>query len=125
MILKDNVATKDIEYKHKNIETSSCKSLCISELQCFNSSVKCQKTVSIKSSFWLSAEMWSRFSRLVCFNSVRHKNFTSFVLEKNLWIYDKLDILMHENNILSEVTTPKYTVYKNIIKAVTFKYILL
>ena len=125
MILKYNVATKDIECKHKNIKTSSCKSICISKLQFFNSSEKRKKTVSIKSSFGLPVEMWSRFSRLVCFNSVRNKIFTSFILEKNLWIYDKLDILMHENNILSEVTTPKYTVYKNIIKAVTFKYVLL
>ena len=99
IILKDNIATNYIEYKHKNTVSSSCKSIRISKLQCFNSSAKCWKIVSWKPSFGLSVETWSRFSRLVCFNWVRNEVFTSFILEKTLWINDKLDVLMHEKNI--------------------------
>ena len=40
IILKGNIATKYVEYKHKNTGTSSCKSIHIPELQCFNSSAK-------------------------------------------------------------------------------------
>ena len=38
--------------------------------QCFNSSTKYRKAVSLKPYFELSAEVWSWFSRLVCFNWV-------------------------------------------------------
>ena len=115
-----------MEYKHKNTGTSSCKSICISELQCFNSSVKCWKAVSLKP-FGVSIEIWSQFHRLVCFDWVHKKVFTSFILEKNPWAHDKQDILMHENNILWEVTAPKYTVLtkKNIRASKSFKCILL
>ena len=109
IILKDNIATKYIEYKHKNTGTSSSKSIRIAKLKCFNSSTK---LVSLKPSFGLSVEIWSQFSRLYCFDGVRNKVFTSLILEKNLWIHGKLDGLTHEKNILSEVKTPKYTVYK-------------
>ena len=117
IILKDNIATKYIEYKHKNTGASSSKSIRIAKLifnlllifMCFNSSTK---LVSLKPSFGLSVEIWSQFSRLYCFDGVRNKVFTSLILEKNLWIHGKLDGLTHEKNILSEVKTPKYTVYK-------------
>ena len=59
IILKDNIATKYIEYKHKTTGASSCKSIHISKLQCFNLSTKCWKTVSLKSSFGLSVEIWN------------------------------------------------------------------
>ena len=58
-----------------------------------------EKTVSIKHSFGLSVKIWSQFSRLVCFNWVRNEVFTSFILEKNLWIHDKLHVLIHEKKI--------------------------
>ena len=110
---KSNITTECIEYKHKNTRTSSCKFISISKLQHqINSSMKCWKTVSLKPSFGLSVERWSWLSRLVCFNWLPPEVFTSFPLEKNLWTYDKPDIVMHENNILWEVTIPKYTVYK-------------
>ena len=99
--LKGNV-TKYIEYKHKNTGTSSCKSICVSKLQCFNSSMKCWKTVLLKP-FGLS--VWNWFSRLVCFV------FTSFLLEKNLWTHDKLDIRMHKKK-----TYEKQQHHKNISK---------
>ena len=111
IILKDNIATKYIEYKHKNTGTSSCKSIGISQLQCFNSSTKCWKPVSLKPSFRLSVKLWSRFPRLVCFNWATNEVFNSFILEMILWIHDKLDVLMHEN-IVWEVTILKYKVYK-------------
>ena len=53
IVLKGKITTKYIEYKHKNTGTSSCKSIHISELQCFNSSTKCWKTVSLIPSFGL------------------------------------------------------------------------
>ena len=56
--------------------------------------------------------MGSPFSRLVCFNYVCNEVFTSFLLENNIWTHDKLDVPMHEKNVLWEVATPKYTVYK-------------
>ena len=62
IILQDNIATKYIEYKHKTSGTSSCKSICISRLRCFNSSTKYWKTVSLKFSFGLSVEIWSWLS---------------------------------------------------------------
>ena len=43
IIVKGNITTKYIEYKHKNTGTS-CKSICISGLQCFHSSTKFWKT---------------------------------------------------------------------------------
>ena len=67
IILKDNITTKHIKYKHKNTGTSG-KPIHISGLQCFNSSRKCWKTVSSKPSFGLSVEIWSQFSSLVCVN---------------------------------------------------------
>ena len=39
------------------------------------------------------------------------KIFTSLILEPNLWTHEKLDI-MHEKNILWEVTIMKWIVYK-------------
>ena len=68
---------------------------------------------SIIKPFGLSVKIWSWFFRLVYFNWVHDKVFTSFLLEKNLWTYDKLDMLMYGKNILGEVATLKYTVYKN------------
>ena len=110
IILKGNITTKYIEYKHKNTGTSSCNCIRISRLQCFTSFTKCCKTVSLKPCFGLSVEIWSRFSRFVLCNRV----FTSFLLRKNLWIFDKLDLLIHEKNISWEVATPNYTVHKKI-----------
>ena len=78
IILKDNIVTKCIECKNKNTGTSSCKSIHISELLCFNSSTKSWKTVSLKPSFGLSVEIWKWFSRLVCFNWVQNKILASF-----------------------------------------------
>ena len=46
---KGTITTKYDEYRHKDNR--------ISELQCFSSSTKCQKTVSLKSSFGLSVEI--------------------------------------------------------------------
>ena len=109
MILKGNITIK-------------YTSIQISELQCFNSFTKCWKTTSSKS-FGLSVEIWGRFYRLVCFNWVRNKVSMSFILEKSFWIHDKLDILMHEKNILWEVKTPKYTVYKK--KIYNSRYMIL
>ena len=43
IIVKGNITTKYIEYKHKNTGTS-CMSICISGLQCFHSSTKFWKT---------------------------------------------------------------------------------
>ena len=125
-VLKKDHWQPCIEYKHKNTGTSSCKSIRISKLQCFNSTTKCWKSVSLQTSFGLFVEIWSWFSKLVCFNWVRIEVFTSLLIEKNLWTYGKLDILMHEKNILWELTTPKYTVYiKKYIKASTsFKCML-
>ena len=71
--------------------------------------------LSLKPSFGLSIEIWSGFSRLVCFNWVVNEVFTSFMIEENLWTHDKLDVLMRGNNIYREVITPKHTVYKKII----------
>ena len=68
--------------------------------------------LSWKSSFGLSVEIWSGFSRLVCFKWLVNEVFTSFIIEKNLWTHDKLEVLMHEDNTYQEVITPKYTVYK-------------
>ena len=48
------------------------------------------KTVSLKPSFRLSVEMWSRFSELVCFNWVWNEVFTSLILEKNIWTHAKI-----------------------------------
>ena len=62
IFLKGNITTKNFEYKHKNTGTSSCNSIPISELQCFTSSTKCWKAVSLKPSFPLSVEIWSYFS---------------------------------------------------------------
>ena len=55
------------------------------------------------------------------------KIFTGFILENNLWIHDKLDAPMPEKNILWEVTTTKYAVYKknNIRASALFKCTLL
>ena len=69
IILKGNMATKYIEYKCKNTGTINCKAINISKLHCFSSSTKCWKTVSLKH-FGLSVEIWSQFSRLVCFDWV-------------------------------------------------------
>ena len=69
--IKGNITTKYIKYSHKNTGTRG-KSIPISGLQCFNSSIKCWKPVSLKPSFDLSVEIQSQFSRLVCFNWV-HK----------------------------------------------------
>ena len=52
---------------------------------------------------------------------LKYEVFTSFILEKNLWAHKKLEILIHENNTLWEVTTPKYTVGK---KKYERKYII-
>ena len=54
--LKVNIKIKYIEYKRKNTGTSSCRSIRISELQCFNSSTKCGKTLLLKPSFGLPLE---------------------------------------------------------------------
>ena len=85
---KGSITTKYIEYKHKNTGPSSCRSIPISELQWFNS------------------------SRLICFNWACNKVFTSFLLEMNLWKYDKSEVFMHKKNSLWEVTKAKCTVYK-------------
>ena len=37
IIVKGNIRTKYSEYKYKNTEISSFKSICISKLQCLNS----------------------------------------------------------------------------------------
>ena len=110
---KGNITMKYIKYKHKNTGTS-CKSIGISRLQCFGSSTKYWKTV-LKPSFELSVKI-NRFSRLVCFNWVCNKFFTSLILEKNLWTFDKLDVLKHKKYVLWEVATPKHTVYKKRIQ---------
>ena len=86
IILKGNTTIRYTEYKHKNTG-ASCTSVRTSCLQCFNSFPRCWKTVSLKPSFELSAEIWSRFSRLVCFNWKRNKVFTNFILGKNLWTW--------------------------------------
>ena len=44
------MATKYIEYKHKNTGTSNCKSIRISKLQCFKNSI-------IKTFFRLSVDI--------------------------------------------------------------------
>ena len=77
-----------------------------------------QDIVSLNPSSGLSAEIWSRFSRLVCFNWVHNEVFPSFVLEI-------LDLLMHEKNILLELTTPKYTICKDNIRTIYFAIKLL
>ena len=48
---------------------------------------------------------WNMKSVFQVSNWVHNKVFTSFILEMNLWTHDKPDVLMHENNILWEVTT--------------------
>lgn len=75
------------------------------------------KTVWLKPFFGLSIKIWSRFSRLVFFNWVCNKVFTSFILEKNFWIHDRLNVFMHEKNISSEVAISKHTVYQNECKS--------
>ena len=109
-----NITTRYTEYKHKNTGTT-CTSVHISRLQCFNPSTKFWKTVSLRPSFGLSVKIWSQFSRLVCFNWVRNEVFTSLILGKNLWTWQtrRTDAW---NNIFWEVTTSKYMVYKKIIK---------
>ena len=81
-----NITTRYTEYKHKNTGTT-CTSVHISRLQCFNPSTKFWKTVSLRPSFGLSVKIWSQFSRLVCFNWVRNEVFTSLILGKNLWTW--------------------------------------
>ena len=61
-----------------------------------------EKMVSLKS-FRLSVETLSRFSRLSWFNWVWNKDFTSFVLEKNLWTQDKLDSYAEKNHTKSHM----------------------
>ena len=90
----------------KNNWTRSCNSYRISTVQSFNSAMKCRRTVSLKP-FGLSVEIWSWFSRLASFYWVCNEDFTSFILETNLWTHDKLDIIMHEKDILWEVATLK------------------
>ena len=70
----------------------------------------------IKTFFWTSVEIWSRFFRLVCFNCVRKEVFTSFILEKNLWTNDKIRCTYVWKEYLCEVKTTKYTVYKKEMK---------
>ena len=106
IIVKKSITTKYIEYKQKkNNGTRTCNSYRISTVQSFNSAMKCRRTVSLKP-FGLSVEIWSWFSRLASFYWVCNKDFTSF-LETNLWTHDKLDIIMHEKDILWEVATLK------------------
>ena len=61
------------------------------------------KTVSLKPflDFLLTYEV--NFSRLVYFSWVRKKVFTSFILEKNVWIHDKLDILTHNHTKVNSI----------------------
>ena len=56
IILKGDITITYIEHKHKNWN------------ECFNSSIECWKTVSLKLSFRLSVEMGSQHSKLVYFN---------------------------------------------------------
>ena len=50
--------------KHKNTETSSCRSICRSKLQYFNSSIYTSvKLYFVKLYFELSVEIWSQLSR--------------------------------------------------------------
>ena len=86
IILKGNITARYTEYKHHNNETT-CTSVSTSrfnEQQYSNSSTKSWKTVSIKSSFGLPVEILSQFSRLIWFNLLLNKVFTSFILGKNL-----------------------------------------
>ena len=57
---KDNITTS-IEHKQKNTG--------------INSFTKYWKAASLKPSFRLSVEIWSRFSKLVCFNWVHNFKF--------------------------------------------------
>ena len=59
--LKSNITTKCIDHKDKNTETT-CKSIQIPGLHCFNSSAKCWKMVSLKPSLGLS--LWNMKSIL-------------------------------------------------------------
>ena len=40
------------------------------------------------------------------------KSFYELHFKKESLAHDRLDVIMHENNILWEVTTPKYTIYQ-------------
>ena len=54
------------------------------------------------------------------------KSFYNLHLRKESLAHDRLDVLMHENSILSEVRALKYTVLKKYIRASTaFKCIFL
>ena len=65
----------------------------------FNSSTEWWETVLLKCSFGLSVETLSWFSRLVSFDYIGKDILTSFILEKNLWTNDKIDVLMYKKNI--------------------------
>ena len=50
------------------------------------------------------AKSWMFLKRLV--------SCQSFLIIPPWFVYGRLDIIMYENNILWEVTTPKYTIHK-------------
>ena len=62
--------------------------------------------------YTFSIEIWSQFSNLVCFNWVYTSlSFCELHFRKESLAHDRLDIIMHENNVLWEVTMLKYRIY--------------
>ena len=128
IILKVTITAKYIEYKH--IGTKHWELLVVSPFTYSDCSVWIQlqnvENSIIKIFFWTLCWNMKSVSQVSLFNWVRNEVLISLILEKDLWIRGKLDLLMHVKNILWKVTTLNYTIYqkKNIRAYTSFKSIL-